>query len=153
MKYLFSLILLTIFTGCQLNSLDHYALNHWVGHWEQTDSSGTFIETWQKVNDTLYEGHGRMIIQKDTVFSEKIHLIFKDKKVQYVVLASGQNDDKEVSFEMTSFTKDRWIFENPKHDFPNKITYFSPTTDSLIATVEGIRDTVPTSFTLRFKRK
>jgi hypothetical protein len=150
MKNIF--LLIPILAACHTKSLDHYNLNSWEGEWKSTDSTGSFIETWSRINDTLYIGRGLMIANKDTLFNEEIKLVFNRNTVQYLVKAAGQNDDEIVPFAMTQFSKDSWVFENPKHDFPKRITYFLKSTDSLIATVEGIQDTIPRSFTLRFKR-
>lgn len=150
MKYL--IFLLPLLYACHSKSLDHYDLHSWEGKWESKDSTGTFVESWKRINDTLYNGEGMMIVNNDTIFSEQIKLIFKKNKVNYVVVAKGQNNDSEIPFELTKFTKDSWVFENPKHDFPKRITYLLKSADSLIATVEGVQDTIARSFTLRFKR-
>lgn len=150
MKHL--LFFIPILVGCHTNSLDHYKLHLWEGKWESKDSSGTFIESWKRINDTLYSGIGIMVVKNDTIFNESIKLIFKKNQVNYVVSAEGQNDEKEVAFEMIKFSNDTWIFENPKHDFPKRITYILKSTDSLIATVEGLQNSIPKIFILKFKR-
>lgn len=150
MKYL--VLIIPILVGCHTKSLDYYNFTSWEGNWQSSDSSGTFIENWERINDTLCQGKGMMIVKGDTLFSEKIKLVFNKNNVRYVVVAEGQNKGSEVPFTLTNFSKDTWVFENPNHDFPKRIKYFSPTADSLIATVEGMEDTVPRSFVLRFKR-
>jgi uncharacterized ubiquitin-like protein YukD len=151
MKYL--VCLLPILVGCHTKSLDHYRLDAWKGRWESSDSTGNFIETWKKINDTLYQGRGIMIANKDTLFSEDIKLIYKKNTVHYVVKAEGQNGEEEVRFELTKFANDTWIFENPQHDFPKRITYYLKSTGSLIATIEGLQGTVPKIIILQFKSK
>jgi hypothetical protein len=41
---------------------------------------------------------------------------------------------------MTKSNENEITFENPKHDFPNKIVYTKITNDSLVAVIYGKKD-------------
>jgi hypothetical protein len=115
-----------------LNKLDWF-----IGSWTGVTSESTFTETWQKVNDTLFTGQSYFIKGSDTLSSETISLQQHDTSVFYVPLVEGQNDNKPVHFRLTFSDSVNAVFENPEHDFPQKIAYQLKENDSLIATISG----------------
>jgi Domain of unknown function (DUF6265) len=52
----------------------------------------------------------------------------------YIAQPSGQ---KEATFNLTSLTDNTVVFENPEHDFPQKISYTLKPDGTLLATIEG----------------
>lgn len=115
-----------------LNKLDWF-----IGSWTGVTSESIFTETWQKVNDTLFTGQSYFIKGSDTLSSETISLQQHDTSVFYVPLVEGQNDNKPIHFRLTFSDSVNAIFENPEHDFPQKIVYQLKENDSLIATISG----------------
>ena len=115
-----------------LNKLDWF-----IGSWAGVTSESTFTETWIKVNDTLYTGQSYFIKGSDTLSSETISLQQHDTSVFYVPLVEGQNDNKPIFFKLTFSDGTNAVFENPEHDFPQKIAYQLKENDSLIATISG----------------
>lgn len=110
-----------------------------LGKWGHTSKEGTLAENWVKVNDSVYKGESYFIIDKDTVFAEYIDLAEANGKLIYTVTVKGQNNEKPVPFTMTSTDDKTTVFENPAHDFPNKITYSKVSNDSLSATISGMQ--------------
>ncbi len=115
-----------------LNRLDWF-----IGSWTGETSESIFTETWVKVNDTLFTGQSYFIKGNDTLGSETISLQQQDTSVFYVPLVEGQNDNKPISFKLTYSDGTNAVFENPEHDFPQKIAYQLKENDSLIATISG----------------
>lgn len=111
-----------------------------LGSWGSTTDEGTLTETWSKINDSVFAGQAYFIAGKDTVFSESIQLQERDKKLYYVPTVSNQNEGKPVSFALTSATITELVFENPPHDFPQKIVYNLIGNDSLVAVVSGLKN-------------
>lgn len=56
------------------------------------------------------------------------------------ISVKDQNNEKPVSFYLTKSNDNQLVFENPKHDFPNKIVYNKINSDSIVATIEGIKN-------------
>lgn len=52
----------------------------------------------------------------------------------YVARPSGQ---KEAAFKMSSLTANEVVFENPEHDFPQRIIYTRQADGSILAAIEG----------------
>jgi hypothetical protein len=111
-----------------------------VGEWENKMPEGDLTETWKKLNDSTYTAKTFFIKGKDTLHSEDIVLIQKGNHLLYVPTVKGQNDNKPVEFkmiEMEDGKENEFQFENPAHDYPQKIVYKKVNDTSLIATISG----------------
>ena|SRR6478672_11804984 len=124
-----------------------------IGTWENKSPNGDLSESWQKENDSLYKGQSFFIKGKDTIHSESITLAETHGEVKYSPQVKGQNNDQPVDFKMTSATDKQVVFENPTHDFPQKITYAKITKDSLVAEISGKQQGKPASEKFGMKRK
>ena len=108
-----------------------------IGKWESITSNGNFYEIWIKTNDTIYSGKSFIISNNDTVFSENISLELKQNELFYIPTVSDQNNKRPIAFKYISCENSEIIFENEKHDFPQRIIYKNPKADSLYARIEG----------------
>jgi Domain of unknown function (DUF6265) len=127
--------------------------NWLIGNWGNTTPEGILSESWKKENDSVYKGQSFFVIGKDTVFAEYIDLAETNGKLTYTVSVKGQNNEAPVPFEMTSATENQMVFENPKHDFPSKITYTKVNNDSLVAEISGMQKGKPAKETFAMKRQ
>jgi hypothetical protein len=99
------------------------------GAWiHQDDSAGyIFEEYWSvKANGDL-EGLGVVRSGKDTVMIEELAIMIRDTATWYSARIASQNAGMPVLFELV-LDGDSLIFSNPRHDFPQRITYI-PTDD------------------------
>jgi hypothetical protein len=124
-----------------------------IGSWGNTSKEGTLSENWVKANDSVYNGTTYFIAGKDTVFTENIRLEETNGRLAYITAVSDQNGGHPIRFEMTSGDDKMITFENPKHDFPQKIAYTKINNDSLVATISGMRDGKPAAETFAMKRQ
>ncbi|ESU22744.1 hypothetical protein FEDK69T_20040 [Flavobacterium enshiense DK69] len=111
-----------------------------LGEWGNTSAEGNLTETWKQENDSTFVGESFITAAIDTVFHENVVLQQKNDSLFYNVTVKGQNNDKPVAFYMTTANDEQVVFENPKHDFPNKITYSLISSDSLVAEISGMKD-------------
>lgn len=109
-----------------------------VGTWVGKSKERSNYETWEKSNDSTYVGTSYSIQQGDTVSSESFKLAQQGEVITYVPTVQGQNNNMPVMFTLTSLDSNKLIFENPEHDFPQVITYWSVPPDSLIAEISGV---------------
>lgn len=114
--------------------------NWFIGSWENISKEATFKEIWKTKNDSSFVGESFVIVEKDTVFYEKIDLFQSNDSLFYKVSVKDQNKEKPVSFYLTKSNENEVTFENAKHDFPNKIVYTKITNDSLVAVIYGKKD-------------
>lgn len=117
--------------------------NWLIGKWGSTSAEGVLSENWVKINDSVYKGETYFVVKNDTVFSESVKLEEANGKLAYIVTVPDQNNAKPVRFDMTSINNDSIVFENPQHDYPNKLKYTKVTNDSIVAQIYGTHDGKP----------
>ena len=76
--------------------------------WISSDGNVKNIESWNKVNDKLFEGSSETIQDGDIVFSEKLKIIYLDCGIYYV--ADVKNNPAPVYFKLISQTDDESSF-------------------------------------------
>ncbi|RTZ06825.1 DUF6265 family protein [Flavobacterium sp. GSP6] len=142
------LLLLTIFSckESDANELEKMKAANWIlGNWENKSVDGNLSETWKKVNDSTFEAQSYFIKEKDTLHFESIILQQKGEELTYSTMVKGQNEDKAVAFKLTTTTEKQLVFENPKHDYPQKIIYSEINPDSMVTKISGIQQGKPSS--------
>ena len=55
----------------------------------------------------------------------------------YLAMVKGENNNKAIPFQMTKDGDSLLVFENPKHDYPNKIEYRLLKNKSLSISISG----------------
>jgi hypothetical protein len=153
MKYFALLSLIVLFSCTNAKQKEFEQFSRLKGSWEMKKGSTEFIETWKQVNDTLLEGTSKMTMDGKTLFSEDLQLVLTNDSIYYIPTVSYQNDQEEVRFALKSASKDKWVFANKTHDFPQEIIYVFKDNDSLIATVQGMENGRSQKIDFRLKRK
>ena len=138
-----SLFLIFSLVSCQNksgNSGKHEKLatmNWLLGDWENKMEEGNLSENWVSKDDSTFVGHSYFIKEKDTMSIESIELLQKGEDLFYIPTVKGQNNDKPVTFKLTTATAMEFTFENLAHDYPQKIVYKKAGPNDLIATISG----------------
>jgi len=139
-KITFLMFLLAV-VSCQKKEAvekDKIKIAGWlIGTWENKSPDGVLTESWQKVNDSTFSATSYFIKTDDTLHSEKITLSQKGEILMYSATVNGQNNDKAIDFGSTTETEKKLIFENPSHDYPQKITYTKENDNTIIAEITG----------------
>lgn len=144
-KFILGLTIILIVYSCQSKSektskYEKLATMNWLlGQWENKMNEYNLSETWEKKNDSTFVGQGFLIKGKDTLSSESIELLQKGEVLFYVPTVKGENNDKPITFKLTTTTEKEFTFENPKHDYPQKIVYKMINATNHIATISGIQ--------------
>jgi len=130
-------LLVVVFLSCKKknDAQGNLAPHRWMlGQWELKDTlSGRLTESWKAVNDTVFEGLSVYLKDKDTLHLEHIKLEAKADGVYYTAIVRGQNNDQPVAFRQTHVG----VFENPKHDYPQKIQYKRTKQGHMQAAISG----------------
>lgn len=111
-----------------------------IGKWQNNSTEGNVTEIWEKSNDSTFIGKSYFVVGKDTISSETIKLEQNNEELFYIPTVRDQNNRQPVKFRLTSLTNKQLVFENPEHDFPQKISYTQIRNDSLIAEISGVLD-------------
>jgi len=128
-------------TEAKINSFNELEKASWlIGEWQNNSVKGNASEIWEKKNDSTYFGKSYFVVGKDTVSSETISLEQNGNQLYYIPTVKDQNAGKPVKFMLTSSNSSQLIFENPKHDFPQKISYTLISNDTLLAEISGSID-------------
>lgn len=149
---------LTLLVSCQNKSDKKFEklekMNWLIGQWENTTPEGYLTETWIKTNDSTFSGQTYFIInKKDTVHNESIVLTQVNDDLVYRPTVKGQNNDEAVDFKLTSEAENIFAFENPKHDYPQKIVYKKINEKSLVATISGKQQGKPSTESYPMQKK
>ncbi len=119
------------------------------GRWEGPSGGGTFEEHWMAPVGGVMIGMGRLVKGDKTVFTEFLKIVETKDGVEYRVLIGAQ---PETAFKLTSRSEGEAIFENPKHDFPQKIGYRKEK-DGVLAWIEGTQGGKPSKMEFHLKAK
>jgi len=90
------------------------------GTWK-TENKESY-EHWDKLNDRLFRGFSYELKNGMMEVTEYVELAVQKNKVTYTANVIKQNNGNGVSFIMTK-SDSIFVFENPNHDFPKKISY------------------------------
>ena len=138
-KILIILLAITL-ASCQNQNKNLIAQAEWLlGTWEYRDDSGNVsYESWTKVNDNEFSGESYVLQGEDTIIFEIIQLTQKQDSIFYIAKVEGQNNNLPIRFALTSISENLMIFENPAHDFPQKIEYSKVDNKLMIAEISGL---------------
>ncbi|HEY4642651.1 MAG TPA: DUF6265 family protein [Thermoanaerobaculia bacterium] len=104
------------------------------GHWRTTMPNGTVVEEhWTSPDGGLMLGMGRTVPMNGKTEFEFLRIAVRDGKLAYLAMPFAR---AETPFPMTSLTANKVVFENPAHDYPQRISYWRDG-EKLCARVEG----------------
>jgi hypothetical protein len=109
--------------------------NWLVGTWKRETSKGMLFESWKMVDDSLLSGFSYGVTGSDTTLLETLSI--ENIKGDFFYIPVVEDNQGPVFFRLTEFDKNRYVFENPDHDYPQRIIYRKLGSDSLNARIEG----------------
>jgi hypothetical protein len=108
----------------------------WLGGcWGGGSADRAYQEQWMKPSGKTMLGMSRTVAKGETVEYEFLRLHEEaNGDILYTAKPSGQD---EASFKLVKLTGNEVVFENPEHDFPQRIIYRLNEDNSLTARIEG----------------
>ena len=125
----------------------------WIMEGGENPESNFLLESWTKVNDTLFTGTAYEVVNNDSSLAETIRLVIREDKIYYIPSVTNQNDGQPVPFLLTKSENNKFVFENKEHDFPNTIVYEFNGENELEASVAGTIRGELRSMEFSYKRK
>lgn len=123
------------FALCAQERIPVDRLSFVAGCWESRQGAVVVEEIWTRpAGDTLL-GISRTTKGDKTIFSEFMRIERQGDKIVYVARI-GATSGSAVSFPLVRATGEEAVFENPAHDFPQRIIY-RKTPQGLLARIEG----------------
>jgi hypothetical protein len=109
------------------------------GNWTCPQFGGTFEEHWMPASGGSMQGCGKLVVGGKTEFMEYMSIEPQNGGVTMWMLlgAPSKGEKKGVPFQLTSLKGKKATFENPKNDFPTKMTYELKSNGNLDCSIEG----------------
>jgi Domain of unknown function (DUF6265) len=104
------------------------------GCWENRNSGQVYEEQWMRPAGDMMLGMSRTLKDGKAVTFEFVQIQTRADGTFYIASPSKQ---EKTEFKLTSFDNNVAVFENPDHDFPQKVVYKFLGEDSLEAWIEG----------------
>ena len=122
-----------------------------VGAWVSETEGGTTTESWRRVSDNTMEGVAYVTTGDSTRVSEYLRIERFGDDIFYIA-KPGQNEFP-TAFRLVSAGEKRLVFENPNHDFPQRIIYTLTSETSLSVRIESLADGENRGRSFVFERK
>ncbi len=104
------------------------------GCWTQPRANGVVEEQWMAPRGGSMLGMSRTVVAGATVEYEFLRIAVIEGALAYVARPSGQ---AEAAFRLRSLEDGLVVFENPSHDFPQRIIYRRNADGTVTARIEG----------------
>jgi hypothetical protein len=150
-KLFFAIILFYVSTDTHSQPCNSLNSLQWIlGDWRADSGKTINIESWRKVSAKTFEGFGESRTKDSNTpkSTELLRLIEMANELFYI--AKPKQNNLPVAFKLIHCTIKSAVFENPEHDFPNKLEYKLTADNKMVVTVSGIKGK---SFTLNFIRQ
>ena len=118
--------------NAQQLTVDRVAWLH--GCWRSTGGEATVEEQWMAPRGGTMLGMGRTIRGSTLVEYELVLIKEEEGRLAYEARPSGQ---PTATFMATTASDSSVVFENPQHDFPQRVGYRRNGADGLEAWIEG----------------
>lgn len=114
---------------------DDIATLQWLaGCWAQRAPGRLTEEQWMAPAGGTMVGMSRTVVRDTTRSWEFLRIARVADRLAYVATPSGQ---AETVFPLVTLSDTLVAFENPRHDFPQRIVYRRASADSVVATISG----------------
>lgn len=121
------------------------------GEWVTQPQGGSCTEVWMPPDGGTMVGMSRTVAQGRTVGYE--FLIIRQDEAGDVFYVAKPSRQPEASFKLVSATATEALFENPKHDFPQRISYVLKPDGTLLAAIEGEKNGQARRVEFQFQKK
>lgn len=118
------------------------------GTWESTNNI-KFYEKWELLNDSTMRGLGFSINNGDTIYDEQLYLQRIEEKISYVAIVWKQNHAEPILFPLVEAGRKEFVFENPSHDYPNRIIYKKTSDSTMHIRIETLKETKGKDFYMK----
>jgi len=133
------LLLLALLLAVTSQAADNIRLPLWLsGNWKTAQRDMVIEETWNAPAAGLMMGMSRSFTPERTRSFEFVRIERRGADVFYVAQPQGE---KPTEFRMTKLEDGMIVFENPKHDFPKRISYRRIDADHVTARIDDGKET------------
>jgi len=131
-RILAGLILLTLFLSAHADIPD---LRWMAGCWSQDGQESGSVEQWTAPAGGTMLGMSRMVSGGKTVAFEFLRIT--EDEDGWIWLVASPSGQETARFKLVNMSANEVIFENPDHDFPQRIIYRLDSDGNLVGRIEG----------------
>jgi len=106
------------------------------GCWALVGQDEGSIEQWSRPAGATMLGFSRIVSGGKTVAFEYLRIV--DEGNDVIALIASPSGQETARFEMKEVTMRKVVFENPEHDFPQRIIYQLDDDGNLAGRIEGL---------------
>lgn len=106
------------------------------GEWHAIN--GNVVEVWEQVSADRMSGFSYKETRDNVL--ETLEIVREDGEISYKATVPTQNDGKTIPFKLVSKKGKQRVFENPQHDFPQRLIYELIAVDTLHVMVLGANE-------------
>jgi hypothetical protein len=111
-------------------------LDWMTGCWSLVGQDTGSIEQWSRPAGATMLGFSRVVSNGNTVAFEYLRIV--DEGNDVIALIASPSGQETTRFEMIEMTAQKVVFENPDHDFPQRIIYRLDDDGNLAGRIEGV---------------
>lgn len=119
------------------------------GCWEQRSAASITHETWMAPAGGAMVGMSRTVAGGAMRAWEALRIVTDSGRVAYIAQPNGR---APTAFPAVLTSDTLAVFENPAHDFPQRIAYRRLSADSIVARISAERDGKTRGMDIRMKR-
>lgn len=124
------------------------------GNWQHSHRDLLFTEQWNYSPDrTSLIGNGIAYKNEKIMSQEDMRIEIVEGVLHYIVTVKNHNENRAIPFRLTNATTNSVTFENPEHDFPQKIEYTLINKDTIYAVVSASKNEKIRKLEFHFSRK
>lgn len=123
-----------------------------IGNWQQKKASGTISEHWKKKDNTFVGSSYAYSARGDKKLTETIVIKKTNNDWYLVVTGYEKGNTGTTSFRLVKYSGNNLLFENLKHDFPQRISYQLIDKNKLSAWIEGPGEKGPLKIEFNYER-
>ena len=125
-----------------------------LGDWGAEFPQGAFYESWTKESDTKFTGEAYKVFGGDSSLSEILTLeVIYDGYHNGVYYIAQPVLQDTTYFQFVAGTNEDAEFQNPEHDFPQRIAYRKVSDDELFVIEDNLDQTTNKQLVFNFKRR
>lgn len=128
------ILFLMITSSCNSDSAFFEKLSFLKGTWKVEGREN--YETWN-MEKTQLIGESYKMVEGKKIVSETLKIEQSQDQIIYTATVLNQNNGAGIPFTLNTNITDQLSFENPEHDFPNKIQYKKLSENEIFVSVLG----------------
>jgi hypothetical protein len=120
------------------------------GSWAGDHGGTAMEEHWTTPAGGMMVGMHRDLVPGRRAFFEFLRIVEEEGEIRYLAMPAGRSP--ATAFPLLSISERRVEFENPEHDFPQRILYWLDQENVLHARIEGTEDGKERAMEWRYRR-